>query len=76
MPRGVQKTVEEKLQIIDRQIAETEAKKTKIQNTLNELNNRRKEVMQTIQNKKLQELSKMLDSVGKSPEDIIAMLKN
>ncbi|HBT63983.1 MAG TPA: hypothetical protein DEB10_04910 [Ruminococcaceae bacterium] len=76
MPRGVQKTVEEKLQIIDRQIAETEAKKTKIQNTLNELNNRRKEVMQTIQNKKLQELSKMLDSVGKSPEDIITMLKN
>lgn len=76
MPRGVQKTVEEKLQIIDRQIAETEAKKSKIQNTLNELNNRRKEVMQTIQNKKLQELSKMLDSVGKSPEDIITMLKN
>lgn len=76
MPRGIQKSDEEKLQSIEEQIAEMEERKAKIQSTITKLNNQRKKLLQTIHNKKLVELSKVLDSVGKTPEDIIEMLNN
>ena len=76
MPRGVQKTDEEKLQAIDNQITEMEDRKAKIQNTINRLNAKRKEVLQNVHNKKLEELAKVLESSGKTPDDILEMLKD
>ena len=76
MPRGAKKSEEQLLESIDKEIAEMESRKTKIDITLKNLNEQRKEILQSIKTKKLAELAKVLDQTGKTPEDILEMLKS
>ena len=75
MPRGTTKTTEEKLKIIEQEITEMEERKAKIQSKISDLNSQRKELQSMIDQKKLIELSNIIEQSGKSPEEILAMLK-
>lgn len=75
MARGATKTDEQKLAIIEQELATMEDRKAKIQNTISELNGQRKEIQKSIHLKKLEQLSKVLDETGKSPDDVLELLK-
>jgi predicted nuclease with TOPRIM domain len=75
MARGIRQSDEEKLQSIDQELATMEDKKAKIQNSINELNNERKEILNSMRIKKLELISQVLEETGKTPDDILEMLK-
>jgi predicted nuclease with TOPRIM domain len=75
MPRGVQKTDEERLEIVEREIATMEERKAKIQNAISDLNSQKKEILKDIRLKKLEQISQVLDETGKSPDDVLELLK-
>ncbi|HHV32970.1 hypothetical protein [Caproiciproducens sp. LBM24188] len=75
MPRGVQKTDEQKLQILDAQIAELESRKTKIEEKIKALNDQKQVIFDQQQQKKLEELQKFISRLGKTPEEVLEILK-
>lgn len=76
MPRGQRKTDEDRLKDFDAQIAEMIQKRDAIQSKIDELKTQKQELLDEIQNKKLAEIAKILQETGKTPEEVIAMLKN
>jgi len=75
VPRGVQKTDEQKLQILDAQIAELESRKTKIEEKIKALNDQKQVIFDQQQQKKLEELQKFISRLGKTPEEVLEILK-
>lgn len=76
MSRGVRKSADEKLSMLDSEITEIENHKSKIEDKIKELKDQRQELLDK---QKLEQASKLLDvlnAAGKTPEDIAAMLKN
>lgn len=76
MPRGKQKSTEEKLTVVCSEITEMEDRKSKIEVTLKKLYDEKDELQNKI---KLEQASNLLDIIkasGKTPEDIAAMLQN
>lgn len=75
MSRGVQKTDEERLQLLEQEIAELESRKSRIEEKIKGLNERKQEVLEREHQKKLEELQSFIGSLGKSPEEILSILK-
>jgi septal ring factor EnvC (AmiA/AmiB activator) len=75
MPRGKQLSIEEKLQRIDDQISVEEAKKSKIDEKIKALNDQKKAIFDEQQQKKVEALQEFIDKSGKSPDEIMAILK-
>lgn len=75
MPRGKQKSDEEKLQLIDDQISVEEAKKSKIDEKIKALNDQKKAIFEEQQHKKVEAIQEFIDKSGKSPDEIMAILK-
>ncbi len=77
MPRGVrvQRTDDERLQIINQDIAEMTNRRNTIQAKIDKLNAQKKEILVSIEQKKLAELADVLAKTGKTPDDILNMLK-
>ena len=75
MARGATKSAEERLALVNQEIAEMEERKAKIQSKISDLNSQRKELQSIIDQKKLIELSNIIEQSSKSPEEILAMLK-
>lgn len=75
MPRGAQKTDEEKLQILDDQIAEMESRKTKLDEKIREFNEQKQTILDQQQQRKLEEIQKFILKSGKTPEEILEILK-
>ena len=75
MPRGKQKSDEEKLQLIDDQISVEEAKKSKIDEKIKALNDQKKAIFDEQQQKKVEALQEFIDKSGKSPDEIMTILK-
>ena len=75
MSRGIQKTDEEKLQILDEQITELESRKLKIDEKIKSLNEQKQAVLDQQQQKKLEELQKFISRSGKTPEEILEIIK-
>lgn len=75
MSRGKQKSDEEKLQLIDDQISVEEAKKSKIDEKIKALNGQKKAIFDEQQQKKVEALQEFIDKSGKSPDEIMAILK-
>ena len=76
MPRGKQKSVSERLEILDSEISEMEDRKSKINTKLKNLEDQKQELLKEL---KLEQASKLLEALkaaGKTPEDITAMLQN
>lgn len=75
MPRGKQLSIEEKLQRIDDQISVEEAKKSKIDEKIKALNDQKKAIFEEQQHKKVEAIQEFIDKSGKSPDEIMAILK-
>ena len=74
MPRGKQKSISERLEILGSEIQEMEDRKSKIDNRLKNLNNQKQELQNQ---QKLEQANKLLDvmeSNGISPEEALAKL--
>jgi len=74
MPRGKQKTVSEKLEILDSEIQEMEDRKSKVEIKLKDLNNQKQELLNDL---KLEQAGKLLEAMeanGISPEEALAKL--
>lgn len=75
MTRGVQKTDEEKLQALDDQIAELADRKDKIQFKIDDLNQQKQSILDEQNHKKLEEIQKLITESGRTPDEILAILK-
>lgn len=75
MSRGVQKTNEERLQILEEEIAELEFRKSKIDEKIKGLNEQKQAILDQQRQKKLEELQSFIVKLGKSPEEILELLK-
>lgn len=75
MSRGKQKSDEERLQLIDDQIAAEEAKKSKIDEKIKALNDQKKAIFDEQKAKKVEALQEFIDKSGKSPDEIMTILK-
>ena len=75
MSRGTQKTDEERLQILNDQITELESRKTTIDEKIKSLNEQKQVVLDQQQQKKLEEIQKFISKSGKTPEEILEILK-
>lgn len=75
MPRGKQLTIEEKLQRIDDQIADEETKKSKIDEKIKDLKAQKQAILDAQNQKKLEELQEFISKTGKSPDEIMTILK-
>ncbi|MGX8701349.1 hypothetical protein [Caproiciproducens sp.] len=76
MPRGASKTDEQKLQALDDQISEMESRKAKIDEKIAELNEQKQAIIDEQEKKKLVELQNLINKIGKTPEEIINILKS
>lgn len=75
MPRGKAKSDEDKLQELDNQIAEMESRKASIDNKIKDFKAQKKAIIDAQNTKKLEELQEFISSTGKSPDEIMAILK-
>ncbi|MGX8709701.1 hypothetical protein ACRQU7_13270 [Caproiciproducens sp. R1] len=75
MSRGTQKTDEERLQILDEEIAKLESRKIKMDEKIEGFNKRKEAILNQQKQKKLEELQKFISKSGKSPEEILEMIK-
>lgn len=74
MSRGKQKSISERLEILDSEITEMEDRKSKINVKLKDLEDQKQELLNQL---KLEQASKLLDVMkeqGISPEDALAKL--
>ena len=75
MPRGRQKTDEQKLQELDDQIVAEEAKKVKIDTKIKDLKTQKQAILDAQKAKELEKLQELISKTGKSPKEIMALLK-
>lgn len=75
MPRGVQKSIDDRLLEIGEQISEMEVRKEKIQEKIKELKQKKETVLSDQRQKRLEELNDALTQSGKTPEEILQILK-
>lgn len=75
MARGVQRTDEEKLELLDKDIQEMIEKRNKIQSKIDDLNEQKQELLDAIEQKKLTEIATIISKSGKTPDEILAMLQ-
>jgi septal ring factor EnvC (AmiA/AmiB activator) len=75
MPRGVIRTDEDRIAEIDTAIAGIEDKKGKLQAKIDELAKQKQDIMEAQKQKKVDELLGLIEASGKTPDEIIAMLK-
>lgn len=75
MPRGKQLTDEEKLQRLDDQITDEETKKSKIDERIKDLKAQKQGILDAQNAKKLEELQEFISKTGKSPNEILNILK-
>lgn len=75
MPRGKQKTIEDRISDIDSDIQEVEAKKAKLDEKIKALNGQKQELLDEIQHQKLQELQSIIEESGITVEEAIQKLQ-
>jgi septal ring factor EnvC (AmiA/AmiB activator) len=75
MPRGVIRTDEDRIAEIDTNIAELEDKKEKLQAKIDELTKQKQDIIEAQKQKKVNELLGLIEASGKTPDELIAMLK-
>jgi anion-transporting ArsA/GET3 family ATPase len=75
MPRGKQKTIEDRISDIDSDIQEVEAKKAKLDEKIKALNGQKQELLDEIQHQKLQELQSIIEESGITVEEAIQRLQ-
>lgn len=75
MPRGKAKNDEEKLEELDNQIAEIESKKAALDEKIKDLKAQEKAILDVQDAKKLEELQEFISKTGKSPDEILSILK-
>ena len=75
MSRGTQKTDEERLQTLNDQITEMESRKATIDEKIKSLAEQKQVILDQQQQKKLEEIQKFISKSGKTPEEILEILK-
>ena len=75
MPRGKAKSDEEKLQDLDRVIAETEAKKASLDTKIKNLKAQKQAISNAQKQKKLEELQEIICKTGTTPDELLSLLK-
>lgn len=75
MPRGVQKSIEDRISAIQDEINEMTERRDNIQAKIDELEAKMQSLLDEQEAKKLKEIQKLISQSGKSPEEILDMLK-
>jgi len=75
MARGVQRTEEQRLELLDKDIQEMIEKRDKIQSKIDDLNEQKQEIQNSIEQKKLAEIATIISQSGKTADEILAMLQ-
>ena len=74
MPRGVQKSVEERIAVIDKEIEEMSERQRNIQMKIKDLEAKKQSLLNEKKQSKLAELADLLEESKLSPEEVIKKL--
>lgn len=74
MPRGVQKSVEERIQLLQDAIQEQEDRKSKVDTKIAELKQQLEPLLNEQELNKLKDVKAVIDSTGLSPDEVIKKL--
>lgn len=74
MPRGVRKPLESRIQDIQDEIQELEKRKTSIDNKISDLKNKLEPLINEQKLNELEDVKKVIESTGLSPDEVIAKL--
>lgn len=74
MSRGKQKSIPERLEILDSEIQEMEERKSKLDDKLKDLNNQKQELLKELKLEQASKLLEAMESSGISPEEALAKL--
>lgn len=75
MPRGKQRSIEDRLADVDQEISELKERKSKIDEKISELNKQRESILDEQKMQKLGELSDFLSANNLTPEQLMSMVK-
>jgi septal ring factor EnvC (AmiA/AmiB activator) len=75
MPRGVVRSDEDRIAEIDTAIADLEDKKEKLQEKIDDLDKQKQDILEAQKQKKINELLDLIEASGRTPDELIAMLK-
>lgn len=75
MPRGVQKSIEDRVAAVESEIDELVARRTNIQSKIDDLESKKQALLDEQEAEKLKEIQKIIAASGKSTDEILQMLK-
>lgn len=75
MPRGVQKSIEDRIAAIQMEIDEMVVRRNNIQSKIDDLEAKKQALFDLQQAEKLKEIQKIIAASGKSTDEILQMLK-
>lgn len=75
MPRGVQKSIEDRIAAVESEIDELVARRTNIQSKIDDLESKKQALLDEQEAEKLKEIQKIIAASGKSTDEILQMLK-
>lgn len=75
MPRGVQKSIEDRIAAVQSEIDEMIVRRNNIQSKIDDLEVNKQSLLNEQETEKLKEIQKIIASSGKSTDEILQMLK-
>ncbi len=75
MPRGVQKSIEDRIAAVQSEIDELTARRNNIQSKIDDLETKKQAIFDEQETIKLKEIQKIIAESGKTPNEVLQMLK-
>lgn len=75
MPRGVQKSIEDRISAVQSEIDELVTRRNNVQAKIDDLETKKQDLLDEVEQEKLKEIQKLISQSGKSSEEILQMLK-
>lgn len=76
MPRGVQKSIEDRIAAVQSEIDEMLVRRNNIQSKIDDLESKKQSLLDEQENEKLKEIQTIIAASGKSTDEILQMLKD
>lgn len=76
MPRGVQKSIEDRIAAVQSEIDEMLVRRNNIQSKIDDLEAKKQSLLDEQENEKLKEIQTIIAASGKSTDEILQMLKD
>jgi prefoldin subunit 5 len=75
MPRGVQKSIEDRIAAVQSEIDELTARRNNVQKKIDDLEVKKQSLLDEHEQEKIKEIQKIIATSGKTPDEVLKMLQ-